>query len=133
MFARKNSTIYPTTRLRCRASRVLRPKPAAGGFRFSTLHARAALRSATFRYIPFIFSLQPRLPTQECFHSFHYAYANPPFHSAPLWLSNSHSGTQSQSGKLHSTPSQFAPLHSVITLAFPNPDICMPCGRVCPG
>ena len=38
----------------------------AGGFRFSTLHSRATLRSATFRFIPIIVSLQPRLPTQEC-------------------------------------------------------------------
>ena len=29
-------------------------------------------------FIPFTVSLQPRLPTQECFHSFHYAQANPP-------------------------------------------------------
>jgi hypothetical protein len=43
-----------------------RPKPVAGGFRFSTFHSRATLRSATLRFIPFIVSLQPRLPTQEC-------------------------------------------------------------------
>lgn len=29
-------------------------------------------------YIPFIVSPQPRLPAQECFHSFHSAQANPP-------------------------------------------------------
>ena len=44
---------------------------------------------------------QPRLPMQECSHSFHSAQANPPFHSAPLWLYNPQSGTQSQNGKLH--------------------------------
>jgi hypothetical protein len=27
-------------------------------------------------------------PTQECFHSFHSAQADPPFHFAPLWLPN---------------------------------------------
>ena len=38
----------PTTRLRFSPLRVLRPKPAAGGFRFSPLHSRAALRPPPF-------------------------------------------------------------------------------------
>ena len=53
--------------------------------------------------IPFIVSPQPRLPTQECFHSFHCAHAYPPFHSAPLWLFHPQPETQSQNVKLHST------------------------------
>ncbi len=43
--------------------------------------------SATFRYIPFIVSPQPRLLVQACFHSFHCAQASPLFHciqSPPL-------------------------------------------------
>lgn len=46
----------PTTRLRCRPWIILRPKPAAGGFRFSPLHSRVALRSTILRSIPFIVS-----------------------------------------------------------------------------
>ena len=98
----------------------LRPKPAAGGFRFSPLHFRAALRSATFRYIPFIVSLQPRQPTQECFHSFHFAHANPPFHSAPLWLFHPTFRNSKPKREASFHPTQFAPLHSVTTLAFPH-------------
>ena len=44
----------PTTRLRCRPWIILRPKPAAGGFRFYPLHSRVALRSTILRSIPFI-------------------------------------------------------------------------------
>jgi len=65
--------------------------------------------------IPFIVSPQPRLPAQECFHSFHFAQANPQFHSAPLWLSNPQPRTQSQNGKLHSTQP-----HSLLSIQSPS-------------
>ena len=87
------------------AMNCLRPKPAASGFRFSPLHFKATLCSATFRSIPFIVIFKPRLPMQECFHSFHCAHTNPPFHSAPLWLFHPQPGTQSQNEKLHFTQS----------------------------
>jgi len=95
--------------------------PVAGGFRFIALHFRATLRSATLRCIPFIVSLQPRLPTQECFHSFHSAQANPQFHSAPLWLSLPTFRNSKPKLEAIFHPSQFSTLHSVTNLAFPNP------------
>jgi len=73
-----------------------------------------------FRYIPFIVSPQPRLPTQECFHSFHSAQANPPFHSAPLWLSCPTIQNSKPKRKAPFHPTQLATLHSVTTLAFPH-------------
>ena len=39
---------------------------AAGGFRFTSLHSRVALRSTALRSIPFIVCLQPRLPAHKC-------------------------------------------------------------------
>ena len=62
----------------------------------------------------------PRLPTQECFHSFHCAHAYPPFHSAPLWLSYPTFRNSKPKREATFHPPQFAPLHSVTTLAFPH-------------
>ena len=78
-------------------------KAEAGGFYFSPLYSRAALRSATFRYIPFIVSLQPRLPSQECF--LHSIALRPTrsFIPLPFGFSTPHFGTQSQNRKLHFT------------------------------
>jgi len=95
-------------------------KPAAGGFRFSPLHSRAALRSATFRSIPFIVIPQPRLPTQECFHSFHSAQVQPTvsLRSPLAFQPTSQNLKPKREAPFH--PTQFATLHSVNTLAFPN-------------
>ena len=109
---------------RCIPWSVLRPKPAAGGFRFSPLHSRAALRSATLRSIPFIVSPSLGYPRKSA--SFiPLRSGNPPFHSAPLWLSNPQPGTESQNGKLHST--QPNSLHCIQSppLLFPmQPAVC---------
>ena len=59
--------------------------------------------------------------------SFHFAQANPPFHSAPFWLPNHTFRNSKPKREAPFHPSQFATFHSVITLAFPNPIIVMPC------
>ena len=54
----------------------LTPSPAANGFRFSPFHFRAALRSATLRFILFIVCHQPRLPTTRVAPFLHFAISN---------------------------------------------------------
>jgi hypothetical protein len=96
-------------------------------FHFSPFHSRATLHFATFRLITFIVRHKPRQPMQECFHSFHFAQAYPPFHSAPLWLSFPPAGTQSQNEKLHSTLFKSLPCIQSPPLLFPMPTSGMPC------
>ncbi len=107
----------------------LTAKAEAGGFYFSPLYSRAALRSATFRYIPFIVSLQPRLPSQECF--LHSIALRPTrsFIPLPFGFSTPHFGTQSQNRKLHftqpyslnciQTPHMLCPTQSAVCLFTP--------------
>ena len=58
--------------------------------------------------------------------SFHCAQANPPFHSAPLWLFHPQPGAQSQNGKLHFT--QPHSLHCIQSppLLFPTQSTVCP-------
>ena len=89
-----------------------------------TLQGCTSFRRLTFHSVHC--QPQPRLPTQECFHSFHYANSNPPFHSAPplafpLAIRNS---KPKREAPFHPTPLSI--LHSVTTLAFPNPISSMP-------
>ena len=60
-------------------------------------------------------------------HSFHFAQANPPFHCAPLWLSCPTFQNSKPKREAPFHPTQFATLHSVTTLAFPNPISSMSC------
>jgi len=118
----------------------MRIKPAAGGFRFSPLHSRAALRSATlhqsaFWRITFRSLSAPALATHaRVFPSSHcaQAYPHPPsggFHFVPLSLSNPQSGTQSQNGKLHST--RLNSLHCIQSPPLLSPTQSTACPAKC--
>ena len=99
---------------------------AAGGTQLSPLHSRAALRSATLRSIPFIVSPQPRLPPQECFlHSIALRKPAVSFRSPLTFQPTTRNSKPKREATFHPPP--FAALHSVTTLAFPNPINGMSC------
>jgi hypothetical protein len=100
--------------------------PAAGGFRFTSLHFRATLRFATFRSIQFIVS--PSLGNPRKSASIHSIALMPsPFLSAPLWLPSPQAVILSQNGKLHSTqPNSLYCIQSP-PLLFPMPTSGMSC------
>jgi len=52
--------------------------------------------------------------------SFHCAHANPPYHSAPLWLFHPTFRNSKPKREAAFHPTQFAAFHSVTTLAFPH-------------
>ena len=102
------------------AMNCLRPKPAASGFRFSPLHFKATLCSATFRSIPFIVILKPRLLMQECFQFIPLRSYQPSvsFRSPLAFPPTTRNSKPKREAPFHSP--QFATLHSVLTLAFSN-------------
>ncbi len=103
--------------------------------RWLPLHSITLQGYTPFRHLPLpSVHCQPpaSAPTQECFHSFHFAHVYSLFHSVPLWLYSPHSDTQSQNGKLHSTqPNSLLSIQSP-PLLFPMPTSGMSCGIDCP-
>ena len=90
-----------------------------------TLQGCTSFRHLTFHSVhchpPASATLARMLP------SFHCTQANPQFHSAPLWLFQPtfRNSKPKREAAFHQIP--FAPLHSVTTLALPNPISGMSC------
>jgi hypothetical protein len=100
---RREKPQNPATRLRCRHELFI--DQCLWQEAFASLHYTPGLHFVSPPFVPFRSLSAPASATHaRVLLSFHYAHANPPFHSAPLWLPYPQARTQSQNGKLHSTP-----------------------------
>ncbi len=91
-------------------------------------HCTTGLDFVPQPYVPFRSSSAPASATHaRVFLSFHCAQANPSFYSAPLWPFFPTIQITQPKRETSFHPPQFSTLHSVTTLAFPNPISGMPC------